>query len=379
MANAYRTDIHESFFQLVKSGIGTGKAHNGSCFLNEPSGRAERKNPGSIGWAQLKEIADRQGLSAIVLDALNTNSAILTDTMPLQMKLEWIGEVLQNFEQRYALYEKAIGTLAGFYNQQGFKMMVLKGYTCSLDWPKPNHRPCGDIDIWQFGKQKAADAALSSEKGVKIDSSHHHHTVFEWQGFTVENHYDFINIHHHKSHAKFEKILKELGQDDSHSIEVNGEKVYLPSPNLHALFLIKHLMLHFSTGEITLRQLLDWGLFVEKHWKDIDWDKLESTLQQFSMKDLYNVFNAICVRDLGFDVKIFRHVQFDPKLKDRVLKDILSPEFGSEVPSGLFKRIVWKWRRWKANGWKHRLCYEESMWSAFWSGVWNHLLKPSSI
>lgn len=65
-------------------------------------------------------------------------------------------------------------------------MMVLKGYACSLDWPKPVHRPCGDIDIWQFGKQKDADAALEAEKPVqvvqkgqefKVDSSHHHHTV----------------------------------------------------------------------------------------------------------------------------------------------------------------------------------------------------------
>ena len=80
-----------------------------------------------------------------------TNS---TNTLPLQMKLEWIGEVLQNYEQRYSAYENAIGSLADFYNQHGFKMMVLKGYACSLDWPKPEHRPCGDIDIWQFGQQK---------------------------------------------------------------------------------------------------------------------------------------------------------------------------------------------------------------------------------
>ena len=96
-----------------------------------------------------------------------------------------------------------------------------------------------------------------------------------------------------------------------------------------------------------------------------------------SSKD--NVFNAICVGDLGFNVHLFPQVKFSPELKDRVLEDILSPAFGEEMPSGMLKRLLWKWRRWRANEWKHKLCYKESMWSAFWSGVWGHLLKPSSI
>lgn len=71
--------------------------------------------------------------------------------------------MLQNYEYRYELYRRAIAELAGFYGEYGLKMMILKGYTCSLDWPKPEHRPCGDIDIWQFGKQNEADAFIRKE------------------------------------------------------------------------------------------------------------------------------------------------------------------------------------------------------------------------
>lgn len=81
---------------------------------------------------------------------------------PKLMLVQWIGEVSQIYEKRFAEYRKAIGDIAGFYNSHGFKMMVLKGYACSLDWPKPEHRPCGDIDVWLFGQQKEADAALGS-------------------------------------------------------------------------------------------------------------------------------------------------------------------------------------------------------------------------
>ena len=304
-------------------------------------------------------------------------------------------------------YLRALASLAGFYNKHGLKMMVVKGYACALDWPRPEHRPCGDIDIWMFGKQKEADELLSNtdfsdktdnnqefensrikylntngsnlSNKIEIDNSHHHHSVFEWQGFSVENHYDFINVHHHRSHVALERELKRLGSDDSHFVEVHGERVYLPSPNLHALFLLKHAMMHFAATEITVKNLLDWGFFVQAHGKEVDWKWLLDVLEQYGMKELFHIFNAICVEDLGFDAGLFPAADVDAELKARVLGEILDPEIPNEKPSELLKRVVWKVRRWKANEWKHRLCYSDSMWSAFWSGVWNHLLKPSSI
>ena len=348
--------------------------------------------PDAIDWTEIKALAEQHGLSAVVLDGLHSahDSGFLNepgdrvqrkvhDSMPQIMRLEWIGEVLQNYEARYASYEKAIGSLAGFYNAHGFKMMVLKGYACSLDWPKPSHRPAGDIDIWQFGQYHEADAFLALEKGVKVDTSHHHHTVFEWAGFTVENHYDFINVHHHKSNGEFEAILKGLGNDDSHFVEMCGEQVYMPSPNLHALFLLKHTMMHFASEGIKLRQVLDWGFFVEKHPQGVDWKMVLDVLDRFGMRQMFNIINAICVDNLGFNAGIFPEVQFEPGLKERVMNEILQPEHSAKLPKCFLPRIAFKTRRWIDNGWKHRICYKESMWSAFWSGVWNHLLKPSSI
>ena len=355
-------------------------------------GKTVQSIPHKFDWPAIQDLAVKHGLLAVVLDGIDCLKQLNRENDMYElpdrfMLLQWIGEVHQGLESFYESYKQAIGEMAAFYNAHGFKMMILKGYACSLDWPKPEHRPCGDIDIWLFGQFKEADAILAKEKGIKVNNSHHHHTVFNWRDFLVENHYDFINVYHHKSHSEFEKILKELGKDDSNRVEISAwskednvgsEIVYLPSPNLHALFLLKHLTLHFSTGEISIRQMLDWAFFVEKHGKEVDWNWFEDVLEKFGMTTIYNIFNAICVEELGFDVKVFHQVQFEPGLKARVLNDILFPEFGEEEPVGL-KRIAFKFRRWKANGWKHKLCYKESMWSAFWYGIWNHLLKPSSI
>lgn len=365
--------IKDIFLSLVRLGIGTsayGRISSQDGFK-------------SADWSVIEALASQHGLSGVVLDGIDL--LVRDKRLPAElamddmMKKQWIGQVLQGYEYRYELYRRTLGEMAAFYNKHGFKMMVLKGYACSLDWPKPEHRPSGDIDIWLFGRCREADEVLAKEKKVEVDNSHHHHTVYYWNDFMVENHYDFINVHHHKSHAEFEKIFKELGADDSYSVDIRGEKVYLPSPNLHALFLLKHTMMHFAAESISLRQLLDWAFFVRAHGSEVDWGWLEGELVQFGMKRLYDVFNAICVEDLGFEVGLFPRIQFDPILKERVLTEILEPDFSGELPRTLLRRSFYKLRRWRRNAWKHKLCYKDSLWSAFWTGVWGHLMKPKSI
>ena len=360
---ALDSNVNKDFLALVRLGIGTGLV-SGFTFQVP------------IDWHGVKDLAEQQGLSAIVLDGIER----LPDQQrpPKVFLLEWIGETLQGYEYRYDLYCKTMAEMAEFYNKHGFKMMILKGYACSLDWPKPDHRPCGDIDIWQFGQQKEADEVLAKEKGIEIDGGRLHHTVFYWRDFMVENHYDFINVHHHRSHAGLEKVFKELGKDDSHVVEVFGEKIYMPSPNLHALFLVRHALNHFASIGINLRQVLDWAFFAEKHSNEIDWKWLTGMLELYYMKDFYNCLNAICVEDLGFDASIFHGVQYSPVMKDRVLADILNPEFGAEEPKKLIQRLIYKYRRWKGNAWKRELCYNESRIESFLDGIKVKLTKPTA-
>ena len=354
--------MDEVFLHLVRLGVGT---------TNKAS------LPENINWIEVEALADKQGLSAIIVDGIEKLPERLRP--PKLVLLQWIGEVLQNYEQRDELYQRAIAELANWHNTHGYKMMVLKGYACSLNWPKPEHRPCGDIDIWQFGQQKEADALMTKEKGIKIDTSHHHHTVFCWRDFSVENHYDFVNVHSRKSNAEIEKIFKDLGKDDSHFVTLYNEKVYLPSPDLHALFLLKHAMGNFVSTSITIRQVLDCVFFVKAHGNEINWKWLVSVLEKFRMLDFFNVVNAICVEDLGFSSNLFPFVQFNPFIKDKVLNDILNPQYDVIEPKCLLPRLLYKYRRWRGNAWKRELCLYESNWNVFWNGLWSHLLKPKSI
>lgn len=356
---------NQDFLRLARLGIG----HSAEP-LREP-----------VDWNTMEALATKQGLLGVVLDGIQQLPE--GQRPPKVQMLQWIGQVMQGYEQRYMEYRKAIDSLTAFYNAHDYKMMVLKGYACGIDWPKPEYRPYGDIDIWLFGKQKEADAVLARETGIKIDNSHHHHTVFNWMGITVENHYDFVNVHAPRSSAEMEKVFKKLGEDDTHVLNVNGGKVYLPSPNLHALFLIKHSVSHFVGANINLRQLLDWAFFVKKHGKEVDWLWLDGMLEKYHMKDFLNCLNAIFVENLGFRSVDGFDYQLKSvglrELKEKVLGDIINPTFTSTTPGRFIQRMLYKYRRWKGNAWKQNMCYNESRWELFRTGLWEKLLKPASF
>ena len=87
--------------------------------------------------------------------------------------------------------------------------------------------------------------------------------------------------------------------------------------------------------------------------------------------------NAICVENLGFDASIFHGIQFNPVLKEKVLRDIMYFGYSFEDSPSVIRKYAYMFQRWRGNIWKQKLCYKETIWSMFWNGIWSHLLKPN--
>ncbi len=323
-------------------------------------------------WQLLFEIAERHGVAGVVLDGINICfEKGINLNIDFQTKMEWIGLVTQ-MEQRHQQQKGNMRELASFYHEHGIKMMILKGYGLSQNYPIPNHRPCGDVDIFLFGEQKRSDRLVHDELGIEIDNSHHHHTVFQFQGETIENHYDFLNVHVRKSNKRIEAKLKQLANVDA-NFDAN---VMYPSVEFNAIYLLRHCAAHFASTEMTVRQVLDWGPFMKKHYKEINWTEYIPYIKQEGMLRFYNLLGLFCTEHLGFDASIF-HGLYTDSLFERFSNEILEPEFKDHEDGTLLRSLSVKPRRWWHNRWKNRLCYTEGAWEEFVYGLWAKVLKPS--
>ena len=327
-------------------------------------------------WREIYDLSSVQGVLAQAWDGMQ----LLPEAMrpPRALRLQWAVNV-ERIEKVYRRQERAIARLAAFYREHAIPMMLLKGYGLSLFYPVPEHRPCGDIDIWLFGRQPEADKLVAREWGVPVDVHKEHHTTFDVEGIMVENHYDFVNKETHASNARLERLFKQYAAQPGESVAVAGVAVYLPSEQLNALFLLRHAAVHFAAINIGLRHVLDWCVFVAHCHDRIDWPALYAVARETRMVGFLNCLNALCVDCLGLEAPSLPDFERDAELEKRVLDEILSPAFSGEQPEGLLRVVRFKTRRWWANRWKHRLVFDEGLAGAFVRSVWAHLKRPQSI
>ncbi len=360
----------ELFFTLLRAGLNIWQSPVGPC--NEQL------------WREVFGISSEQGVTAIVMDGIESlleSGELKREDAPSRgMKIQWAINS-ERIEQRYEQQRVVIGRMAAVLARRNIRMMILKGYGLSLDYPRPEHRPCGDIDIWMHGRQKEGDQLLHDEFGIDISEDAHHHTVFHIDGVMVENHYDFLNIQSHLSNRTVERELQRFAEEPAREVEVDGAKVEVASGNLHALFLLRHAATHFAAIEIGMRHVVDWALFVKHHHAEVEWPKIEAIARRTNMHRFLHCINAIAIDYFGIDPAVFPPFERNKELELRVLNDILNPEFSEKESKdfGFVRRIAFRTRRWWCNRWKHRMVYTDSLPLTFLVQVRSHLMKPKTL
>lgn len=348
----------------------------------------------------LLEAAMKQCITAVVFDGMRQWMAAQPATTVSYdekvSKLKWMAMAMKA-EKKYAKHQKAMAELAELYGQVGIRMMVLKGYGLAQYWPIPAHRGLGDIDIfltyasdhqctdtmpaWQRG-----DEALKQRLGIAIDGSHHHHSVFVYDNLMVENHFDFINVHSHRSNRWIENVFKQLAAESHEELTLdNGAIIAVPSPTLNCLFTARHTAVHFAAEHMNLRQLTDWALLIEHRHADIDWTLFWDMCRKMGMEKFVLCQAFIAIEQLGFDRQLFHipesQAQFGTKehtLIMRVLDNILHRTDEGNYGKGI-AYIINRAKLWQSNIWKHRIVYKDSVLSTVMTQVKSHLMKPTTF
>lgn len=320
-------------------------------------------------WGNIYRNAVKQSVAAIIFDLLEREGRNVN--FPKRVMFEWLGQSLFQ-KSTYGRYVQAVSNLASFYATQNIRMLLLKGYGLSLNYPKPELRNVGDIDIYLFGEKEHGDDMVEWELNIPVNRAYHKHSNFSYEGVAVENHGKFFNDEKHKSNASFELRLKEiLNEDERNLVESPIRNCFLPSPTFNALFLLRHAGEHFATNEISLRHVLDLGFFFERFHNEIDWDYVLSVYNKEGMKRFYDSIATICVGDLGFNEESFCGYTHSYELADKVLDDIFEDKQALPMnTSGIagIKKMnygIGKSLRWWNNRWKYRMVYNENLLESF--------------
>ena len=217
------TKEQQALLYLVRLGIGN-NAESGFDYAG-------------VDWRNLVDSSFAQGVPAIAVDGLQRslelkadsleNVELALDSPELEaLKYEWFGSCF-SAEGDYERYQSAIAEFLKFCKLQDVKVMLLKGYGLSLNYPIPAHRPCGDIDIYLFGYAEFVSQLMEKYWKVSVNRSNPHHYVFSRGGVTFENHITLLDVERHRNHFSDEQVFQKLIAEGCNEIEVGGDEAFV--------------------------------------------------------------------------------------------------------------------------------------------------------
>lgn len=329
-------------------------------------------------WEEVIQFSIEQGVQAIVFSA----ALHLPENLhpPRHLKLKWIVNV-DAIEKRFDRYLNTCADLVKLYAKNGIKnIMVLKGIGLAYQYPIPQHRECGDIDIYLFGDYEHGNRAIKRE-GIKLDHADKKHLMFYYQGIPIENHRKFLNEHRYKVDVLLETVLNETLKTVECDIVALPQNVSVlsPPPTFNAIFLARHMIVHFPSG-MSVRHLCDWAIFLEKNQGKYDTKYVIRELQNTGQLELITIFSSICVKYLGLSKSCnpFEEVE-DSELEERIVADVLRGDSELTDSSNPFKIMMSKWNRFYNSLWKQQLSNRMSKPHLIWESVVEHIINPSSI
>lgn len=323
--------------------------------MEQPTGFAD-----SVDWNIVFDLSIRHGVVAIVVDGIQQCREKLSENLFLlesieyeDLKYKWLGYTMY-YEGLNKQKLMRINCLSKFLLDNGLNMMILKGFGLSLYYPHPAYRPLGDLDIYIMGEDlnlsSRADMLVKSQLKIDVTKSKiGHHSHFDYQGLSVENHYEFSNTYFGgESNYYLERTLKELSTENPRKF---GD-IYLPSVNFNAVFLMWHMATHLCSERITLKQLCDWMLFINVEHDNINWSRIETIWRETGLYEFASVINGLLVDYFGMNRGLVPNLSTNVALKRRVVLDSLKMQRRSQ------SRVI-RFFDYCANGWKYKLTTKE--------------------
>lgn len=288
--------------------------------------------------------------------------------LPAKLKQHWIGRALMMEDLNEKLDVQCAEALA-FFRQKGLACVILKGQGIAKLYPHPNHRACGDIDIWVNMTRNQA-WRFSKENTGKVEGANYHHIHYPlFDDTEVELHFCPSYLSNPVRNTRLHKFVREFSPDNNSDY---------PSLVFNRVYILLHCYRHLCGHGVGMRQLMDYyyvllqGFTEEERIDSLNWIKF------LGMRRFAGAVMWFCCEVFGMDEK-YCLCEADEKEGQFLLSEVMHTgnmgHFDSRVKDGAystaFKRYISNLKR------SAHLCShypEDCLWAPFFN-LWLYFFR----
>ena len=276
--------------------------------------------PENLDFKALYKESNEQTVTVLVFDALTQDELKLIDKT-----------TLDSFKTRVA-YHTVVSSQLSYEQGEVLKIMrenaipcaILKGSSVAQNYPNPDLRVMGDIDLLVPSQFQEKTAELIKNEGTKISkTTNQYHISVKRGNIEIEVH-DKPNGLGLPMEESTKKKLGEIFKNALEKVQIKGESPTLSTQH-QALSLLLHKLSHFLNEGIGLRQLCDWACFVKEVLNEEEFEKLKPTLEEFGLLQFAGAVTRVCCDFLHLPKECAKWaLEFDKDLSAEIIEQILT-------------------------------------------------------
>ena len=301
-------------------------------------------------WSSIMRLAKSQALMGLVGEVMLTRSEI-RDSLPAK-SVERLQGILLTGIGVHRQMNITLQMLVTKLRDHGVEPVLLKGQGLARNYPTPELRQCGDIDIYVGVEnyEKAYDAILpiasEIENKSKIWDRMHYDAMIGH--VMVEVHHKADEIYSRKGAKLYKDIMADGLSMDLCSQRFGEIDVMTPNDTYNSFYIFGHLWRHFQSSGVGLRQFCDWACFLHTHVGKLELPYLKGILEDLGFMKPWQVLGCFLVHELGLPEEEFpfynkKYVSKVDSVREYVMTD---GNFGVNILAGQEKRRGYLHGKW---------------------------------
>lgn len=281
-------DIQRQFFSLLRAGL-----------WNIP---ADASLFGPVtDWAEIYKMGKRQTVTGILLDGIQTLPAACRPSRALY--LQWCNDLMV-IEEKNHLLNRELANILAKLQEKGIEPVLVKGQGVAQYYKEPSHRQSGDIDLYVGAKDFETANRLLLEEGRIVEEEDFKHIAIERHGVCVENHRVLINL---SSPVADHRLQQETNcwHGNHHlckKVRLENCEVLTPPDAFNVSYLLIHILKHFLSEGIGIRQLCDWACLLYHLPDEEERMRAGRLLKALNLEKTARIFGYILKEHMGLPV-----------------------------------------------------------------------------
>lgn len=319
-------------------------------------------------WVRMYNLGHDNAVTPILLEGLEKSPEINAPKEVIEAMQE-----TDMYAKRYHMkQERVLGEVMNISAKKGIDVVPIKGIGFSLNYPNPQRRFGGDIDVFTFkhgtdfsepeNNMTNVFDEIFEKRGIDVKKTNPKHSEFEYRGMPIENHRTFVDVKNRYLHVpdalKINNYLLKHLKPTEQTLPM-GTKILTPSKEFNTVFLAYHSMTHFIGSGINFHHLADWAVHIKKNGLKVP-EEIKGTSVERFMYAMTNLSNKY----LGTKVK----APEDKKLENAIFNKMVDPlnQYGEnsvKLPTSKNPLAIIKYKFEKLNA----KCKEAQMFPEFYS------------